>query len=228
MPTFIRQDTLPTVQSDTLKIEMTRIVQLWQSSRVRPQSIFLRLLPEGATFARARLLLDPLAVGWTSCSSPRGSGSRFSAPSPSRIRKCAEPCCSSRLASVPGAAAAQSSQFGVRGLGLPGRSLSTYAFATGGAFGMFDPTSGLNPAALGRLTALTAGVRAPCRTSGTSRIPAGTESLRETRFPLRVGGRGRSGNIPRVVGISFSSYTSRDFTLATADTIVLRGRASCP
>ena len=50
---FIREDTLPTVQSDTVKIEMTRIVQLWQSSRLRPQSIFLRMIPEGATFARA-------------------------------------------------------------------------------------------------------------------------------------------------------------------------------
>jgi hypothetical protein len=50
---FIRQDTLPTVQSDTVKIEMTRIVQLWQSSRLRPQSIFLRMIPEGASFARA-------------------------------------------------------------------------------------------------------------------------------------------------------------------------------
>jgi hypothetical protein len=50
--TFIRQDTLPSVQSDTVTIEMTRIVQLWQSSRSRPQSIFLRLIPEGATFAR--------------------------------------------------------------------------------------------------------------------------------------------------------------------------------
>jgi hypothetical protein len=50
---FIRQDTLPVVQGDTLKIEMTRIVQLWQNSRNRPQSIFLRMVPEGATFARA-------------------------------------------------------------------------------------------------------------------------------------------------------------------------------
>ena len=53
------------------------------------------------------------------------------------------------LAAVPGAAAAQSSQFGVRGLGLPGRSLSTYAFGTGGAFGMFDPASGLEPGRAG-------------------------------------------------------------------------------
>lgn len=50
---FIRQDTLPTVQGDTVKIEMTRIVQLWQASRLRPQSIFLRLIPEGASFSRA-------------------------------------------------------------------------------------------------------------------------------------------------------------------------------
>lgn len=50
--TFIRQDTLATVQTDTVQIGVTRIVQLWQSSRVRPQSVFLRLQPEGATFAR--------------------------------------------------------------------------------------------------------------------------------------------------------------------------------
>lgn len=50
---FIRQDTLPTVQSDTLRIDVTRIVQLWQSTRTRPQSVFLGLTPEGATFARA-------------------------------------------------------------------------------------------------------------------------------------------------------------------------------
>jgi hypothetical protein len=51
--TFIRQDTLPAVQSDTVRLEVTRLVQLWQSARERPQSIFLRLLPEASTFARA-------------------------------------------------------------------------------------------------------------------------------------------------------------------------------
>jgi hypothetical protein len=51
--TFIRQDTLPAVQSDTVRLEVTRVVQLWQSARERPQSIFLRLLPEASTFARA-------------------------------------------------------------------------------------------------------------------------------------------------------------------------------
>ena len=60
---FIRQDTLPTVQSDTLRIEVTRIVQLWQSSRTRPQSVFLRLGPEGATFARGVFFSTRSAAG---------------------------------------------------------------------------------------------------------------------------------------------------------------------
>ena len=124
------------------------------------------------------------------------------------------------LASAPVRAAAQSSQFGVRGLGMPGRSLSTSAFGAGGAFGLFDPGSGLNPAALGRVTALAAGL------SGVQDFrhvenPAGTESLRETRFPF-VSVAGPIRNSPGVVGISFSNYTSRDFTLATADTVPLR------
>jgi hypothetical protein len=51
--TFIKLDTLPTVQSDTVRVDVTRIMQLWQTSRDRPQSIFLRMLPEAATFARA-------------------------------------------------------------------------------------------------------------------------------------------------------------------------------
>jgi hypothetical protein len=49
---FTKEDTLPPTQADTLQIEVTRIVQLWQSSRDRPQSVFLRIAPEAATFAR--------------------------------------------------------------------------------------------------------------------------------------------------------------------------------
>lgn len=52
--TFIFEDTLPAVQSDTVQVEVTRIVQLWQGSSERPQSIFLRIPPEqeAATFGR--------------------------------------------------------------------------------------------------------------------------------------------------------------------------------
>ena len=125
------------------------------------------------------------------------------------------------LAAVPAALSAQSSQFGVRGLGLPGRPLSARAFSTGGAFGMFDAESGVNPAALGRTTALTAGFNL-LQDFRHVENPAGTENLREVRFPhLTVAGPIR--RYPAVVGLSFSSYASRDFTLASAGTVVLRG-----
>jgi hypothetical protein len=45
-------DTLPTFASDTIRLDVTNIVQLWQAVRTRPQSIYLRVLPEAATFAR--------------------------------------------------------------------------------------------------------------------------------------------------------------------------------
>lgn len=52
-PTLVRQDTLPAVQSDTLRVDITGIVHSWQTTRSRPQSVFLRIAPEAATFARA-------------------------------------------------------------------------------------------------------------------------------------------------------------------------------
>jgi hypothetical protein len=111
---------------------------------------------------------------------------------------------------VPAAAMAQSSQFGVRGLGLPGRPLSTETFGTGGAFGLVDPVSAL--------TATFGGLQDFRHVEN----PAGSQSLRETRFPL-VTVAGPLRRYPAVLGVSYSNYTSRDFTLASADTIPLRG-----
>ena len=125
------------------------------------------------------------------------------------------------LASAPVAVSAQSSQFGVRGLGMPGRAIGARAFGTGGAFAMFDPQSGLNPAAVGGLGALTAGFAA-LQDFRHVENPAGSRSVRETRFP-HLSVAGPIGARPAVVGVSFSNYTSRDFTLVSADTIPLRG-----
>lgn len=125
------------------------------------------------------------------------------------------------LAAAPVAVSAQSSQFGVRGLGMPGRPIGARAFGSGGAFAMFDPQSGLNPAALGGLAALTAGFAA-LQDFRHVENPVGSQSLRETRFP-HLSVAGPIGSRPGVVGVSFSNYTSRDFTLASADTIPLRG-----
>jgi hypothetical protein len=122
---------------------------------------------------------------------------------------------------LPQLAAAQSSQFGVRGLGAPGRELGARGIASSGAFGLFDPESSLNPAALSVLPTLSAvftGVQSYQHVEN----PAGTKSVRESRFP-QVSIAGPIKKYPLTLGISFSNYTSRDFTLATGDTILLRG-----
>jgi hypothetical protein len=118
-------------------------------------------------------------------------------------------------------AAAQSSQLEVRGLGLPGRWISARATATGGAFGMFDSESSLNPAALGSVQTITAGFTG-VQSFRSADIPGASASLRESRFPL-VTIAGPTKRMPLVLGISYSNYTDRDFTLATSDTLDLRG-----
>lgn len=115
----------------------------------------------------------------------------------------------------------QSSQFGVRGLGAPGRALSARAVGTGGAFGLFDPESSINPAALSGLQTLTTtftGLQDYRHVEN----PVGEESVKESRFPqLAIAGPIR--RFPMAIGLSFSNYASRDFTLASSGTIVLRG-----
>jgi hypothetical protein len=120
----------------------------------------------------------------------------------------------------PGVAAAQSSQFGVRGLGAPGRDLSTRAASTGGAFGLFDPESSLNPAALSNQQVLTTTFTA-LEDYRHVENPAGEKSVRETRFP-QLAIVGPIKRFPMALGLSFSNYTSRDFTLVSNDTILLR------
>lgn len=125
------------------------------------------------------------------------------------------------LVSAPGVAPAQSSQFGVRGLGFPGRGLAARAAASGGAFGLFDPESSQNPAALGGVTELTS-VFTINQGFHHQENPAGTASTRDTRFPqLMVVGPVRQS--AAALGFSYSNYTDRDFTVATSETIDLRG-----
>jgi hypothetical protein len=125
------------------------------------------------------------------------------------------------LVVVPGVALAQASQFGVRGLGYPGRPVTARALASGGAFGLFDPESSLNPAALGIATTLTS-VFTISEAFEHQQNPAGTGSIRTTRFPqLMVVGPVRQSRA--ALGLSYSSYTTRDFTVVTTGTIDLRG-----
>jgi hypothetical protein len=116
---------------------------------------------------------------------------------------------------------AQSSQFGVRGLGYPGRSLATHAIGSGGAFGLFDPESSLNPAALTGAMALTS-VFTASEAFRSVDNPAGTATTRDTRFPqLSIVGPVRQTGA--ALGFSYSGYTDRDFTIASGGTTNLRG-----
>ena len=124
------------------------------------------------------------------------------------------------LALSPATVAAQASQFGVRGLGVPGRPLSTRAAGSSGAFAMFDAESGLNPATIGGLPAMTATFNAT-QSFRNVENPAGSESLRDTRFPyMSFGGPARGS--PFAIAVSYSTYTNRDFSNATLDTLELR------
>src|SRR5437899_10329064 len=71
---------------------------------------------------------------------------------------------------VAGPARAQDSQFGIKGLGTPGRMEGVRVRSTAGAFAPFDPISALADAALsdvGRLTAWPLQIgRASCRGRG--------------------------------------------------------------
>jgi hypothetical protein len=116
---------------------------------------------------------------------------------------------------------AQSSMFGTRAVGFPSRWLSARARGTAGAFGVFDPQSGINPAALSAATRVMVNFVA---TPGSRHweTPAGDATLKETRFPM-VGLVGPIPKWPVWLGINFGSYADRDFRLFTSDTIQVQG-----
>jgi hypothetical protein len=49
---FISSDTLALGSADTVRLDVTSIVRLWQAASERPEAVFLSLLPEGASFTR--------------------------------------------------------------------------------------------------------------------------------------------------------------------------------
>lgn len=117
--------------------------------------------------------------------------------------------------------AAQSSQFGVRGLGLPMRPISVRATGTGGAFGLFDSESALNPAAIGLSTYLNASFQT-VQGWRHSESPAGSASAQDNRFP-GIFVSGPIGGTRLALALSASGFTDRNYELASSDTLILRG-----
>jgi hypothetical protein len=117
--------------------------------------------------------------------------------------------------------AAQDSQFGIRGLGTPGRWESVRARSTGGAFASFDPFSPLIEASFADVRRTSAGVT--LASSWRSLSVGGVDaSLRGSRFPALV----VAGPISRriVIAGGFSTYLDKSFTVTTQDTVDLRGQ----
>ena len=116
---------------------------------------------------------------------------------------------------------AQASTFGIRGLGFPNSPYSAHTRALGGSSSLFDAESGMNPAALGTLRTLTAGITTLPEWR-TVESPAGSGSVRGMRFPM-IGAAGPIPNSRFAIGITASSYTIRDYSQAFVDTLSLRG-----
>jgi len=92
---------------------------------------------------------------------------------------------------------------------------------SGGAFSFFDPASSVSPASIAYLGSLTASFTV-LNDYRSSTDPAGTGSIRDFRFPqFSVG-----GPIPRTplwLALSYSNYTTRDYSLVFPATVILRG-----
>lgn len=125
------------------------------------------------------------------------------------------------LAGAVPSLSAQSSIFGARGLGLPGRSYSAHVWGLSGANSLFDPESSRNPASIARLLTVTAGFQLVPEWRSVE-TPAGDESARLTQFPLvMVAGPLRSTLL--AVGLSMSNYSSRDFKIVSTHSEIIRG-----
>jgi hypothetical protein len=119
-----------------------------------------------------------------------------------------------------GRLAAQDSQFGIQGLGTPGKQESVRSRSAGGAFAAFDASSPLIDANLADIRRLSGSI-----TGATSwrDVPAdsGQVTLRGTRFPALV----IAGPILRrlSIGGGFSTYLDRSYGITTRDTLIIRG-----
>jgi len=122
---------------------------------------------------------------------------------------------------VTGGAAAQSSIFGIRGLGIPQGPLSTRAVGMGGSLSLLDGLSATNPAAITSVVGLTTGFNF-FQNWRTSTTPGGTGSATDGGFP-NVIVVNRVKESPVYLSGSFGSYADRDFGTVTTGTTLVEG-----
>jgi hypothetical protein len=119
-----------------------------------------------------------------------------------------------------GRLAAQDSQFGIQGLGTPGKQESVRSRSAGGAFAPFDAFSPLIDANLADVRRLSGSMTT---TTSWRNVPgdSGEVTLRGTRFPALV----IAGPLMRrlTIGGGFATYLDRSYGLTTQDTLLIRG-----
>ena len=119
-------------------------------------------------------------------------------------------------------AAAQTSLYGVRGLGHPGRLASTRARALGGGLAALDPGSPVNPASIAGLGGMSVQLMSETDLRQYQVGAVSVDGLSSTRFPLAQLG-GRIGSTALSFALSYAQYTERSYDLTNTDTIEIRG-----
>jgi hypothetical protein len=117
---------------------------------------------------------------------------------------------------------AQTSVYGIRGLGFPGRMTNSRGRALGGGPTLFDPGSTLNPAAVAGYGSATVDVmvETDLRDYTVDTVSAG--GLTATQFPLAQLGLA-IGHTPLSFALSYGVYTDRSYDIQRSDTLELRG-----
>lgn len=125
------------------------------------------------------------------------------------------------LLAFPVTGAAQSSQFGIRGLGYPNVPYSARARSMAGSNALFDPESALSPASLAYLTEMTASFSV-LGDRRNIQVPGDEGDVRSMRFPM-FSIVGPIRNRPVAFGVSVSTYLAKDFSAVFRDTVDVRG-----
>ncbi len=118
--------------------------------------------------------------------------------------------------------AAQSSVYGVHGIGFPGRALTAAARGMGGGTAAFDPFSVVNPAAPALIAQPTAMMVNHSEFRSYEALNTEVGGLRASRFPV-VGVAGRLGVRPLTVALTISTYADRTYDFTVTETLILRG-----
>jgi hypothetical protein len=101
------------------------------------------------------------------------------------------------------------------------RPFSVRSTGTGGSFGLFDSESSFNPASIGMVSFTSASFQS-VQSWRRSVSPAGVSTASDNRYP-GIFVAGPIGGTPFAISLSSSGYTDRNFSIASRDTLILRG-----